>query len=110
MVPWWRPSSGWPIIQKPEWNSLSDWTGISNRQFRRRFSIAVGYCPKIFRQVLRFQYLLNRATPAEHRPRFGRPVGRRRLYRCGRKVAFSSVRNKDQLPLQLLICEPKQSQ
>jgi PEP-CTERM motif len=33
MVPWWRLSSGWPIIQKPEWNSLSDWTGISNRQF-----------------------------------------------------------------------------
>ncbi len=48
---------------------LSDRIGISNRQFRRRFSTAVGYCPKIFQQVLRFQYLLNRAAHVADRPR-----------------------------------------
>jgi AraC-like DNA-binding protein len=48
---------------------LSDRIGISNRQFRRRFSTAVGYCPKMFQQVLRFQYLLNRATHVQGRPR-----------------------------------------
>ena len=41
---------------------LSRWTGMSNRQLRRRFSAAVGYNPKVFQEVLRFQGLLNLAA------------------------------------------------
>jgi transcriptional regulator GlxA family with amidase domain len=40
---------------------LSDWIGFSNRQLRRRFSAAVGYGPKMFQSVLRFQRLLHLA-------------------------------------------------
>jgi len=38
---------------------LSQWIGLSHRQLRRRFSVAVGYGPKMFQSVLRFQRLLN---------------------------------------------------
>jgi AraC-like DNA-binding protein len=38
---------------------LSQWIGISSRQMQRRFSAAVGYGPKMFQSVLRFQRLLN---------------------------------------------------
>jgi AraC-like DNA-binding protein len=38
---------------------LSRWIGISNRHLQRRFSAAVGYSPKMFQSVLRFQCLLN---------------------------------------------------
>ncbi len=41
---------------------LSQWIGISDRQLHRRFSAAVGYGPKIFQCVLRFQRLLNIAS------------------------------------------------
>ena len=37
---------------------LSEWIGISSRQVQRRFSSAVGYGPKMFQSVLRFQRLL----------------------------------------------------
>ena len=37
---------------------LSDWLGISNRQLHRRFVEAVGYGPKTFQSILRFQRLL----------------------------------------------------
>jgi AraC-like DNA-binding protein len=37
---------------------LSDFAGISSRQMQRRFSAAVGYGPKMFQSVLRFQRLL----------------------------------------------------
>ena len=37
---------------------LSRFVGISSRQLQRRFSAAVGYGPKIFQSVLRFQRLL----------------------------------------------------
>ena len=37
---------------------LSHFTGISARQMQRRFSAAVGYGPKMFQSVLRFQRLL----------------------------------------------------
>jgi transcriptional regulator GlxA family with amidase domain len=40
---------------------LSKWIGISSRQLRRRFATAVGYGPKMFQSVLRFQRLLNLA-------------------------------------------------
>src|SRR5215831_18757656 len=38
---------------------LSQWIGLSHRQLQRRFSAAVGYGPKMFQSVLRFQRLLN---------------------------------------------------
>jgi len=38
---------------------LSQWTGISDRQIRRRFSAALGYGPKMFQSVLRFQRFLS---------------------------------------------------
>jgi AraC-like DNA-binding protein len=38
---------------------LSRWIGFSSRQLRRRFTAAVGYGPKMFQSVLRFQRLLN---------------------------------------------------
>lgn len=41
---------------------LSQWIGMSHRQLHRRFSAAVGYGPKIFQSVLRFQRLLNFAS------------------------------------------------
>jgi AraC-like DNA-binding protein len=38
---------------------LSRWIGMSGRQLQRRFCAAVGYGPKMFQSVLRFQRLLN---------------------------------------------------
>jgi len=40
---------------------LSRWIGISERQLHRRFSAAIGYGPKTFQSVLRFQRLLKTA-------------------------------------------------
>jgi AraC-like DNA-binding protein len=37
---------------------LSEWLGISSRQLHRRFLEAVGYGPKMFQSILRFQRLL----------------------------------------------------
>jgi AraC-like DNA-binding protein len=42
--------------------SLSELAGISSRQMQRRFSVAVGYGPKMFQSVLRFQRLLYLAS------------------------------------------------
>jgi AraC-like DNA-binding protein len=46
---------------------LSRWIGISERQLHRRFTAAIGYSPKTFQSVLRFQRLLKtaRETGAE---------------------------------------------
>jgi len=38
---------------------LSDWIGISERQLHRRFCAALGYGPKMFHSVLRFQRFLH---------------------------------------------------
>lgn len=38
---------------------LSRWLGMSRRHLQRRFSAAVGYGPKMFQSVLRFQRLLH---------------------------------------------------
>jgi AraC-like DNA-binding protein len=43
---------------------LSRWLGLSSRQIQRRFTAAVGYGPKLFQSVLRFQRLLNEAHGA----------------------------------------------
>ena len=40
---------------------LSQWIGVSSRQLQRRFTSTVGYGPKMFQSVLRFQRLLNLA-------------------------------------------------
>jgi AraC-like DNA-binding protein len=40
---------------------LSHWVGISERQLHRRFSGAIGFGPKMFQSVLRFQRLLKTA-------------------------------------------------
>jgi AraC-like DNA-binding protein len=47
---------------------LSGWLGISERQLHRRFSAAIGYGPKTFQSVMRFQRLLKTAREkgAEH--------------------------------------------
>jgi AraC-like DNA-binding protein len=45
---------------------LSQWLGLSNRQIQRRFIAAVGYGPKLFQSVLRFQRLLHLAEPGVH--------------------------------------------
>lgn len=41
---------------------LSEWIGCSSRQLHRRFTSAVGYGPKTFQSVLRFQRLLGLAA------------------------------------------------
>jgi AraC-like DNA-binding protein len=43
---------------------LSQLLGFSSRQIQRRFTMAVGYGPKLFQSVLRFQRLLNLAARA----------------------------------------------
>ena len=43
---------------------LSRWVGISSRQLQRRFSESVGYGPKSFQSILRFQRLLHFADRA----------------------------------------------
>lgn len=48
---------------------LSRWIGISHRQLQRRFSAAVGYGPKMFQSVLRFQRLLHCASRPPGPPR-----------------------------------------
>lgn len=45
---------------------LSRWIGISGRQLQRRFSASVGYGPKAFQSILRFQRLLHFAGRASH--------------------------------------------
>ncbi len=40
---------------------LSRWIGVSSRQLQRRFSESVGYGPKAFQSILRFQRLLHSA-------------------------------------------------
>jgi AraC-like DNA-binding protein len=43
---------------------LSRWIGMSRRQLQRRFTAMVGYGPKTFQSVLRFQRLLNLTSRA----------------------------------------------
>ena len=53
----------WWLSQYPRGRigQLSRWIGISERQLHRRFSAAIGYGPKMFQSVLRFQRLLKTA-------------------------------------------------
>ena len=44
---------------------LSQWIGIGERQLHRRFSAAIGYGPKMFQSVLRFQRLLKTARETQ---------------------------------------------
>ena len=43
-------------------DQLGEWMGISHRQLQRRFVGAVGYGPKMFQSILRFQRLLDLAS------------------------------------------------
>jgi len=49
------------IARRPDGQveELSRWLGFSSRQIQRRFTKAVGYGPKLFQSVLRFQRLLS---------------------------------------------------
>lgn len=62
-------SIGW-LTRHPEGRieELSDWAGIGNRQLHRRFLAAVGYGPKMFQSVLRFQRLLKNLYQQDLRP------------------------------------------
>jgi len=60
-----------PVVKGIRWlashpqatvQQLSQCIGVSRRQLQRRFSAAVGYGPKMFQSVLRFQRLLNFAS------------------------------------------------
>ena len=44
---------------------LSQWLGLSSRQIQRRFTAAVGYGPKMFQSVIRFQRLLKTAAETQ---------------------------------------------
>jgi AraC-like DNA-binding protein len=76
-----RCSTAWPVRKKLtaakasiQWlarhpngriGDLSRWAGLSNRQLQRRFTEAVGYGPKMFQSVLRFQRLLKLSSHAD---------------------------------------------
>lgn len=51
---------------------LSQWLGLSSRQIQRRFTATVGYGPKLFQSVLRFQRLLNLADKAKEQGNLAR--------------------------------------
>jgi AraC-like DNA-binding protein len=57
------------LAQQPhgQVKELSRWMGISERQLHRRFASAVGYGPKMFQSVLRFQRFLYLAERNKHR-------------------------------------------
>jgi AraC-like DNA-binding protein len=44
---------------------LARWIGISDRQLQRRFVAAVGYGPKTFQRIMRFQRLLKQSSVAD---------------------------------------------
>jgi AraC-like DNA-binding protein len=46
---------------------LSRWIGISSRQLQSRFSASVGYGPKAFQAIRRFQQLLHCSASRTHR-------------------------------------------
>jgi AraC-like DNA-binding protein len=46
---------------------LSQWLGLSNRHLQRRFAATVGYRPKVFQSVLRFQRLVSLSNRASNR-------------------------------------------
>ena len=50
-------------------DALHDLTDLGERQLRRRFEAAIGYGPKTFQRIVRFQgwLALTRSTPAEER-------------------------------------------
>jgi transcriptional regulator GlxA family with amidase domain len=49
-------------------SALADEVGLSERQLRRRFEVAVGYGPKRLGRVFRFQRLLDLVHASHDRP------------------------------------------
>jgi AraC-like DNA-binding protein len=65
-----KAAAGW-VARHPDSSlgRLADLTGLSDRHLRRRFEAAVGYGPKTFQRIVRFQRWLSltRSTPEEQR-------------------------------------------
>jgi AraC-like DNA-binding protein len=65
-----KAAAGW-VVRHPGsgLGRLAELTGLSDRQLRRRFESAVGYGPKTFQRIVRFQrwLKLTRSTPVEQR-------------------------------------------
>ena len=76
---------------------LSRWIGISSRQLQRRFSASVGYGPKAFQSILRFQRLLHFA---------GRPSRRGSLAELSADVGYSDQAHMTREVQRLSGCPP----
>jgi AraC-like DNA-binding protein len=65
-----KKAAGW-VTRNPGvgLDRLADLTGLSDRQLRRRFEVAVGYGPKTFQRIVRFQRWLDltQSTPEAQR-------------------------------------------
>jgi AraC-like DNA-binding protein len=76
---------------------LSRWVGISSRQLLRRFSNSVGYGPKAFQSIVRFQRLLHFA---------GRPSHRRSLAELSADVGYADQAHMTREVQRLSGCQP----
>ena len=76
---------------------LSRWIGISSRQLQRRFSVSVGYGPKAFQSILRFQRVLHFA---------GRGNRRRSLAELSADVGYSDQAHMTREVQRLSSCPP----
>ena len=76
---------------------LSRWIGISGRHLQRRFTASVGYGPKAFQSILRFQRLLQFA---------GRPSHRRSLAELSGDVGYADQAHMTREVQRLSGCPP----
>jgi AraC-like DNA-binding protein len=76
---------------------LSRLTGISNRQLQRRFSASVGYGPKAFQSIVRFQRLLHLA---------GRACRRQSLVELAARVGYADQAHMNREIQRLSGCPP----
>jgi AraC-like DNA-binding protein len=76
---------------------LSQWIGISARHLQRRFSASVGYGPKAFQSILRFQRLLNLA---------GRSRRRRNLAELAADAGYADQAHMTREILRFSGCQP----
>jgi AraC-like DNA-binding protein len=76
---------------------LSQWIGISGRHLQRRFSASVGYGPKAFQSILRFQRLLNLA---------GRSRRRRNLAELAADAGYADQAHMTREILRFSGCQP----
>jgi len=76
---------------------LSQWIGISGRHLQRRFSASVGYGPKAFQSILRFQRSLHLA---------GRARSRRNLAELAAAVGYADQAHMTREILRFSGCQP----